>query len=56
MSLQYKVNKKIARLIKEGHINKLQECSDKLFLSSIVIKAKKDGILKLGLESRELKK
>ena len=40
----------------EGHIVKLQECSDKYFVSTIVITVKKDGSIKLALESRELNK
>ena len=40
-------------MIKEGHITKLQECSDTYFVSSIVITVKKDGGIKLALESRE---
>ena len=35
---------------------KLQECSDKYFVSPIVITVKKDGSKKLALESRELNK
>ena len=56
ISLQDKVDKKIHRLINEGHIVKLQECSDKYFVSPIVITVKKDGSIKLALESRELNK
>ena len=37
-------------------IIKLQECSDKYFVSPIVITVKKDGSTKLALESRELNK
>ena len=55
-SLQDKVDKEIDRLIKEGHIIKLQECSDKYFVSPIVITVKNDGSIKLALESGELKK
>ena len=40
----------------QGHIQKLEECSDKYFVSSIVITVKKHGSLKLALESRESKK
>ena len=40
----------------EGHIVKLQECSDKYFVSPKVITVKKDGSIKLALESRELNK
>ena len=37
ISLKDKVDKEINRLINEGHIIKLQECSDKYFVSLIVI-------------------
>ena len=40
----------------EVHIVKLQECSDKYFVSPIVITVKNDGSIKLALESRELNK
>ena len=56
INLQEKVDKEIHRLINEGHIVKLQECSDKYFVSPIVITVKKDGSIKLALESRELNK
>ena len=42
--------------MQQGHIEKLEECSDKYFVSPIVITVKKDGPLKLALESRELNK
>ena len=56
ISLQDKVDKEIDRLIKEGHIIKLQECSDKYFVSPIVITVKIDGSIKLAFESRKLNK
>ena len=56
ISLQDKVDKEINRLMNEGHMVKLQECSDKYFVSPIVITVKKDGSIKLTLESRELNK
>ena len=56
ISLQDMVDKEIDRLIKEGHIIKLQECSDKYFGSPIVITVKNDGNIKLAIDSGELKK
>ena len=56
ISLQDKVDKEIHRLINEGHIVKLQECSEKYFVSPIVITVKKDGSIKIALESGELNK
>ena len=50
------MNKEIDRLIKEGHIIKLQKYSDKTFVSPIVTTLKKDGSIILALESRELSK
>ena len=56
ITLQEKVDKEIEKLLEQGHIQKLEECSDKYFLSPIVITVKKDGSVKLALESRELNK
>ena len=56
ISLQEKVDAEIDKLLKQGHIEKLSECSDKYFVSPIVITVKKDGSVKLALESRELNK
>ena len=50
ISLQDKVDKKIHRLMNQGHIVKLQECSDNYFVSPKVITMKKDGSIKLALE------
>ena len=46
----------IDKLLKQGHVEKLKECSDKYFVSPIVITVKKDGSVKLALKSRELNK
>ena len=56
ITLQEKVDKEIDKLLQQGHIEKLNECSDKYFVSPIVITVKKDGSVKLALESRELNK
>ena len=56
ISLQDKVDRETHRLIIEGHIIKLQKCSDRHFVSPIVITVKKDGSVKLTLESIELNK
>ena len=55
-TLQDKVDKEINKLLRQGHIEKLKECSDNYFVSPIVITVKKDGSVKLALESRELNK
>ena len=46
----------IDKILKQGHIEKLTECSDKYFVSPIVITVKKDGSVKLALEPREFDK
>ena len=56
ITLQDKVDKEIDKLLRQGHIEKLNECSDKYFVSPIVVTVKKDGSVKLALESRELNK
>ena len=54
--MQDKVDKEISKLLQQGHIEKLEECSDKYFVSPIVITVKKYGSVELALESRELNK
>ena len=54
--MQEKVDGEIDKLIKQGHIERLEDCSDKFFLSPIVITVKKDGSVKLSLKARELNK
>ena len=56
ISLQEKVDIVIDKLLKQGHIEKLTECSDKYFVSLIVITVKEDGSVKLALDPRELNK
>ena len=57
ITLQKKVDKETDKLLEQCHIQKLEECSDKYFVSPIVITVKKDGSVKLApLESRELNK
>ena len=56
ISVQEKVDTEIDKLLKQGHIEKPTECLDKYFVSPIVITVKKDGSVKLPLESRELNK
>ena len=52
--LQEKVDMEINKLLKQIDIEKLTECSDKYFVSPIVLTMKKDESVKLALESREL--
>ena len=56
ITLQEKVDGEIDKLIKQGHIEKLEESLDKFFVSPIVITVKKDDSVKLALEARELNK
>ena len=54
ITLQEIVDKENYKLLARGHIQKLEECSDKYFVSPIVITVKKDGSLKLAIEPKEL--
>ena len=55
-TLQGKFDNETDKLLAQGPIEKLEECSDKYFVSPIVITVKKNGSMKLGLESKELNK
>ena len=48
--LQERVEREIIKLIDQKHIIKLDKCSDKQFLNSIVITVKKDHTVKLALD------
>ena len=50
ITLQEKVDKENDKLLEQGHIQKLEERSDKYFVSPIVITVKNDGSVKLALE------
>ena len=52
ITLQEKVDNEIDKLLVQWHIQKLEECSDKYFVSPIVITVKKDGSVKFASESR----
>ena len=56
ITLQKKIDREIDKLIKQEHIEKLEDCSDKFFVSPIVITVKKDGSVKLAFEARQLNK
>ena len=51
-----KVSAELKNLSEQGHIEKLQECSDKNFISPIVITVKKDKSVKLALDSKIVNK
>ena len=44
------------QLLRDGHIEKLSRCSEDCFISPIVITAKRDGSIKLSLNSKLLNK
>ncbi len=56
IALQERVAKEIIRLIEEGHVERLDNCTENQFISPVVITVKRDGSLKLALDSKELNK
>ena len=56
INLQPRVSAELERLQTEGHIEKLSSCSDKHFISPIVITVKRDQSIKLALDSKVLNK
>ena len=54
INLQERVNNEIKNLLEEGHIEKLNNCSDQYFISPIVITVKRDQTIKLALDSKTL--
>ena len=56
LALQNRVAEEIERLINAGHLERLQSCTDDQFISPIIITVKRDGSLKLALDSKELNK
>ena len=55
-TLHVTVDKETQKLLSQGHIEKIDVCSDKYFVSPIIITVKKEGSVKLALDLRELKK
>ena len=56
INLLHKVSDELKKLSDQGHIEKLEECSDKNFISPIVITVKKDKSVKLALDSKVMNK
>ena len=56
MNRLHKVSDELKKLSDQEHIEKLKECSDKNFVSQIVITVKKDKSVKLALDSKVLNK
>ena len=54
--IQEKVEQELKSLIDQGHIVKLDSCSDKQFISPIVITVKKDQSIKLAMDSKQINK
>ena len=54
--LQEKVEAKLNKLIDQKHVIKLEKCSDKQFISPIVITVKEDQTVKLALDSKKINK
>ena len=54
--LQERVEAELNKLIDQKHIIKLDKCSDKQFISPIVITVKKDQTVKLALDSKKINK
>ena len=54
--LQPKLKIELAKLLNEGHIEKLTNCSDQFFISPIVITVKNDQSIKIALDSKILNK
>ena len=50
--LRERVEKELNKLIDQKHIIKLDKCSDRQFISPIVITVKKDQTMKLALDSK----
>ena len=55
INLQDRVNSEI-KFLEEGHIEKLNNCSDQYFISPLVITIKRDQTIKLALDSKILNK
>ena len=56
INLQDRVKSEVKKLLEEGHIEKLKNCSDQYFISSRVITVKRDQTIKLALDSKILNK
>ena len=54
--LQDKVDGEIDKLLKQGHIERLEDCSDKCFVSPMVVTVKNDGSVKFAQDVLELNK
>ncbi len=56
IGIQPQVDAEIKRLLEEGHIEKVNACTDDQFISPILITVKRDKSVKLALDARQLNK
>ena len=56
IQLQNQVDNKIEKLLKEGHIEKVDKFQDDVFIQPTVITDKKDNSMKIALDARALNK
>ena len=54
VALQSRVEAELKRLIAEGQVKKLHSCTDDQFISTVVITVKRDGSIKLAMDSKIL--
>ena len=52
--IQDKVQTELEKLLKEGHIEKLDKCTSDCFIAPIVITVKKDNSIKLALDAKPI--
>ena len=52
--IQEKVQVEMNKLLKEGHIERLDKCTSDCFIAPIVITVKKDDSIKLALEAKPI--
>ena len=56
LHLETKVEEELKNLQNNGHITKVEKCSDEFFISPIVITVKKDKSIKLSMDSKTINK
>ena len=54
LQLQNAVKAEIDKLLKEGHIRKVDKISDEVFIQPVLVTVKKDKTVKIALDSRAL--
>ena len=56
LHLEKQVEEELQKLQNNGHITKLEKCSDEFYISPIVITVKKDKSIKLAMDSKTINK